>query len=133
MKEKLAKAELETLAYKLAEWHWPSASKISVSWDYGCNARIMSIYLQEETITVSLFPISLDAIFEWLVPKLHEKLKVNVVIGITASGKWYTHVFGQPPNKGVWVNQNTEAETPALALCKAIEALIDKEAYDERT
>lgn len=59
---------------------------------------------------------SIDLCFKWLVPKLLEQ---GLFIGLGAEANCW----------GCWIlnsNADVEAETPALALCKAIEQLIDQ-------
>ena len=63
-----------------------------------------------------LFTDSLDACFKWLVPKL-----VWNVWLINADNGWEFSIM-MPMRQVVG-----KAETPALALCKAIEKLIDEE------
>lgn len=69
------------------------------------------------------FTESLDACFKWLVPKLP-----YIFVFDYAEGGWACFARGceGAPDKAVG-----EAETPALALCKAIEQLIDKEVVNE--
>lgn len=75
------------------------------------------------------FTSSLDACFRWLVPKLeyYFSFKFWQTLYKGEARRWVC----QAHNKG-WVADfgkvETYAETPALALCKAIEQLIDKEA-----
>jgi len=75
------------------------------------------------------FPESLDACFKWLVPKvLQNKWKVRIAWSGIPPGKpqanlsnWDSQFIRQTrPQISVY------AETPALALCKSIEKLIDK-------
>jgi len=69
------------------------------------------------------FTESLDACFEWLVPKLSIE-GYGVEIKNYSDGKFGARVT---LTKSVWESEDAEAETPALALCLAIEKLIDKE------
>lgn len=69
------------------------------------------------------FASSLDACFKWLVPKL---LAEGLSLHVTASERGYlSAVYGGSEY------YSSREETPALALCKAIEQLIDKETKDE--
>ena len=63
------------------------------------------------------FAQSLDACFKWLVPKLFRN---RIELTYTMNGKWRC-VLGNPN-----VCEVEEAETPPLALCLAIEKLIDE-------
>ncbi len=69
--------------------------------------------------TLPAFPYSLDACFKWLVPKLD-----NVVIAMNVAPSedvfWNAHIEAE------YKTANT-SETPALALCLAIEKLIDSQ------
>jgi len=74
------------------------------------------------------FTESLDACFKWLVP--------NVELVSIATRRAYTGPIAVP--NGYWATvsigalaQDEQADTPALALCLAIEKLIDKEEQDE--
>jgi len=73
------------------------------------------------------FTSSLDACFKWLVPKLNpiENLMLFRFIP-TISGKWYCRI--ERIGGEVLGETHDFVEEPALALCKAIEQLIDKEA-----
>jgi len=65
------------------------------------------------------FTQSLDACFKWLVPKLdYVEIKMNVA----PSGDvfWNAHIEAE-------YKKSVTSETPALALCYAIEKLIDSE------
>lgn len=66
------------------------------------------------------FTESLDACFRWLVPKLHQ-----VTIIQEFNSEAYADVVIQPEYE--YLHYKEWAETPALALCLAIEQLIDKE------
>ena len=120
--EKLAKtAELETLAMKLANWRWPEATKVSIGWDYELNARMMTIYLQDETVVTRLFPHDLTACFEWLKPAVIDR-------GTTTSSilTWRTVLHNWLRTMAI---EKAMDDEPALALCKAIEQLIDEEQH----
>ena len=60
------------------------------------------------------FPYSLDACFKWLVPKLPLQ---EIYIQPTSDNSWQVDI----EREEYWA----DAETPALALCLAIEKLID--------
>jgi len=68
------------------------------------------------------FPKSLDACFKWLVPKLDYYIQIN-----TYYDEWAAFIDNQLGTLKV----GSRGKTPALALCKAIEKLIDKEVKDE--
>ena len=64
------------------------------------------------------FTSSLDACFKWLVPKLRE---YGIMMAILDDFTWLFNIYNEKSiHDGV-------GETPALALCKAIEQLIDEE------
>lgn len=64
------------------------------------------------------FPNDLNACFEWLVPKLE---KYPVITFNTDKGGYTCCTLSSPPQIGVYAH----GDTPAQALCKAIEKLID--------
>lgn len=72
------------------------------------------------------FPHSLDACFEWLIPKLNEQgLRLHQLSRPAgrAQMKPYFCCIG-----GKWLPYYTaDEETPALALCRAIEKRVDEE------
>jgi len=71
------------------------------------------------------FTQSLDACFEWLVPKLDYPLLLSSSIGTDKITRYacLIEVYDVHPTEYSVVS----IETPALALCLAIERLIDKE------
>ena len=75
---------------------------------------------------VMRFTINLNAIFKWLVPKL---LAQDLYIGIGAEKSgWECWIFEGEPIEGDPFQEyevKVLADTPALAICKAIEQLID--------
>jgi len=83
------------------------------------------------------FPFSLDAIFKWLVPPIEGKgLTLSYVSFQQASGRYYAEwkIYGENDQvkcgellAKAWQEGTDLAEITALALCKAIEQLIDKE------
>lgn len=67
------------------------------------------------------FTDSLDACFKWLVPKLPKGYRVALFSGeINYAAYFYR-------NKDIYSKAGAGAETPELALCLAIEKLIDNE------
>lgn len=67
------------------------------------------------------FTHSLDACFKWLVPRASED---GYEVAISTEGKdCYGELFGQ----GQGDHLQADVETPALALCLAIEKLIESE------
>lgn len=72
------------------------------------------------------FTESLDACFKWLVPKVLEKLIPVSILAYPVSGK-YPNIGFHCELNGEAKQYPTEAGNPALALCKAIEQLIDKQ------
>lgn len=75
------------------------------------------------------FTNSLDACFEWLVPKLTD-LDINARLVLTHQLDYSVSIFfSNPvdddyPTRGV--GRGRDGESPALALCLAIEKLIDE-------
>jgi len=63
------------------------------------------------------FTQSLDACFKWLVPKVNGVFHYDLDMG---RHTWFVKQIGKEMCIG-------EAETPALALCRAIEKIIDGE------
>lgn len=111
---------------KLAEW----AGNIEHDWvgDF-CENCYESEWEFSDKPCVPDFIHSLDACFKWLVPKLQKdyglwSLKFNWFVGI--EGEPCHCMFDLPLASDIRGN----AETPALALCLAIEKVIDKEAQE---
>ena len=77
------------------------------------------------TLNLPDFPHSLDACFKWLVHKLKKDINgyAEITIYEAPLGQWGVYLSD-------WRYYET-AKTPALALCKAIEKLIDEEAKHE--
>lgn len=80
------------------------------------------------------FTSSLDACFKWLVPKLEEWCVATHDDWVDSTDEEKAMNLDQhfEANVGTFINTkwivgDAHAETPALALCKAIEQLIDKE------
>jgi len=67
-----------------------------------------------------IFTNSLDACFKWLVPKYIAEVCV-LPMGLTSIMSIYAFLFAE------WLKVMQEKVEPALALCLAIEKLIDKE------
>jgi len=72
------------------------------------------------------FTQSLDACFKWLVPKMLESLRPVSILAYPVSGK-YPNIGFHCELNGSAKDHYAEAGTPALALCLAIEKLIDAE------
>ena len=66
---------------------------------------------------VPYFPESLDEIFKWLVPKLH-----TLKLYVDTQNDWNSKPFAEVYTETEGYEGN--AETPALALCLAIQKLI---------
>ena len=114
LNEKLAKWAGITQA-QMKEWVMhPTGEEISVE------GKPLKIYPN--------FTSSLDACFKWLVPNLEASGSASVFRGI----EFNVGDIGEKPWQCILFAKNghdyTEgyADTPALALCKAIEKLIDK-------
>ncbi len=103
----------EELNKKLAEWRFPNADAIIVE-------SGISVYHNERKEPdypwhIDLLTQSLDACFKWLVPRLHFA-EVHTSSSGFVSTLFYTENL---------CYYEGEAESPALALCLAIEKLID--------
>ena len=75
----------------------------------------------DEAVLIIPFTESLDACFKWLVPKLDNTYTYALYFW---DGDWIAEIHG----KGKYAQTdsfNDGTKTPALALCKAIEKLID--------
>jgi len=70
------------------------------------------------------FTNSLDDCFEWLVPKVKYQLELGVLLN-RIHGKLYACIL--TTYKGDIAAEPAKHKEPALALCKAIEQIIDKE------
>lgn len=79
---------------------------------------------QIDAVLMPRFTNSLDACFNWLVSKLQEKSEVVSLIAYEHSGYCclITHMLADEPH-----SEGKDESNPALALCLAIEKLIDKE------
>lgn len=123
----------EKLSKKLAEW-------VGFTWydepcSYkGCSGHCGWRYPDGNTVQplgmrgLPNFLSSLDACFKWLVPRLDlyeiifsAKESVN---GYVCQLVWHSK---DPDRLGMHDHVTECGDTPALALCKAIEQLIDKE------
>lgn len=69
------------------------------------------------------FTHSLDACFKWLVPRLLELDWLPCISLIDFEHLWVAELHQDGPENTIWLD--SKAETPALALCKAIEKLVD--------
>lgn len=108
--EQRARMDAEALAEKnkkLAEW----AGFVGII-DYPNKASIGHPSTKSGLFIKLDFTQSLDACFKWLVPKLSDYFIGSSVDGHTATVWNISYSYG------------AKAETPALALCKAIERLI---------
>lgn len=80
----------------------------------------------ERAIPLPSFIESLDACFKWLVPKLD----LDSIVFHQEGDFWYCNLSCWDIKDG-YIGHKPEieavGETPSLALCKAIEELIDKE------
>ena len=103
--EELNKAEHEALAKKIAEW-------LGFKFDYW-------IYPDSRKWRLPDFTTSLDACFEYIVPKLK-------LMYLTIWEGFEVHLAIRTPNDRYKVYIG-KAETPALALCRAVEKLIQGE------
>ena len=84
---------------------------------------------ENKVIHLEPFTTSLDACFKWLVPKLFA-LHKTISLGYTTFigeelNHWYVHILACDFT-GAYL-EGIDKKSPALALCKAIEKLIDGE------
>lgn len=108
----------EELNRKLAEWAGFKGTKVR-RYLVGGSSELVNGWEAPDGKLSELrpnFTASLDACFKWLVPKLGGWMMRNYDFG-TAAVVW---IDNEESYKAI-------AETPALALCKAIEQLIDEE------
>ena len=110
------------LNQKLAEWRWPDGYRQGL---YPQTGQVLWGNNQESHWVD--FPHSLDVCLEWLVPKLSQNGYF-----ITSMSQDYPYWFCiiEGGNDEIYANADSgvsKDETPALALCKAIEKLIDRE------
>jgi len=119
----------QSLNEKLAEWAGFEFKEVKFDGADSCGVPIPQwLGVDYGSWEPPNFTQSLDACFKWLVPKLLEQLdpdtiKVELKYGRTKEMVW-TFLFED------WQAHSyhyAQAETPALALCLAIEKLIDKE------
>lgn len=110
---------------KLASWRWPECDETEQSEIVRYESSYRMLVIDRDGNIVyngTYFTSSLDACFEWLVPKV---LARGLSLHVTASERGYlSAVYGGSQY------HNSREETPALALCKAVEQLIDKEGSD---
>ena len=122
---------MEELNKKLAEWAGFTKADIRKRYYFKVGGeRVPKWYPPDSEYSIHLpaFTDSLDACFKWLVPKLKpEAIKlVPVNDGITTyAEKWGCVII--PEGWGFHTSVIADSPNPALALCKAIEKLIDEE------
>lgn len=111
----------EELNKKLAEWAGFRPTTIEGMWAFPVGVKVAA------THSSCKFTESLDACFKWLVPKLigfdyqYQTNLKNVRSG------WHVMLYDLTDNPYSEKRIEAEAETPSLALCLAIEKLIDGE------
>jgi len=113
--------EEKELNEKLARWRWPEAHSIQCYPDPLVEGYNIEIKINELSILSDWFTDSLDAIFKWLVPKVGE-IGLDLKLSRTIEPKWrviLSNYTDRPPTIG-------DNNNPALALCLAIEKLIDE-------
>ena len=101
--------KLDKINKKLAEWVFPTALDIEV-----CDGHILVITDKETAVIEEYFTQSLDACFKWLVPKV-----------VDEGYLFLSALFDD------WLDELEEEKEPALALCLAIEKLIDGEVKND--
>ena len=77
----------------------------------------------EYSIHLPAFTDSLDACFKWLVPKIEKRFELTVTFHRCHGSIWSCLLTTYRGDIAVEPAQHTN---PALALCKAIEKLIDE-------
>jgi len=122
--------EKQRLNEKLARW---AGLKVELASDehyhWFDGEEICSPTVIEDGVEYIPFTDSLDACIEWLVPKLHDLRiywELHQGVGYCPMAKlfWNEKAFWKFTNlKWIFMSE----ETPALALCLAIEKLIDKD------
>jgi len=119
---------MEELNRKLAEWagfREVYAKSKPFEWLWWLSPQ------DERLRILPSFTDSLDACFKWLVPKLKslldkETTRMQLECSHRKEGEWLFWFDDYTPHS----HHYGYAETPALALCKAIEKLIDEEQSD---
>lgn len=120
---------------KLAMWRWPECDETGQSETIRLGNWLKVIDREGKVVyDGKQFPFSLDACFKWLVPKLEEwSVGTNEhFFDMTEEERHFNKDLAFEANvssseEGKWFYGESMAETPALALCRAIEQLIDKE------
>jgi len=128
--------ENETLRKKLAEWagfkqigttkkgyHLLIGGQKEIDW-YRPDGYLYYGIIPNSRGTLPAFPQSLDACFKWLVPKLRQ---LTISNSVANTNKWMVDILAGGGVGKLLDRSYGEAETPALAFCKAIEKLIDAE------
>lgn len=113
----------EALNKKLGEWRFPDAKEITVDEEH------IFVVFESRNEVIQLLTQSLDACFKWLVPKFW-------VCSMTIEEGIFAVVKVGHPNMGSAsqleeIRDGNPLKAFALALCLAIEKLIDKEEPDE--
>lgn len=110
---------------KLAKWRWPDVDDL-IEVD---EEHIFMVWHSKGTnLTIHRFTESLDACFKWLVPKLSfPTILLSSDAECDGTPCWLCELSERDVYDQVTTQVSQWAETPALALCKAIEQLIDKE------
>ncbi len=111
---------MEELNKKIAEWcgfelirgdYWKGYIQYSQYWQFPTG--------RQDNVLPN-FTTSLDACFEYIVPKLLDKLWVDIQIDKDKVDVWINNGL-----RGSDVVAHCVDKTPALALCRAVEELID--------
>lgn len=116
----------DTLNKKLAQWagikYEPDEDEFKVIFPDGDWYNIGHDWELKDEDIEPRFTQSLDACFQWLTPKL---IEMDCYIQLNNGDYWTGEIWERAV-----VGRNTrhigEAETPALALCLAVEKLIDE-------
>ena len=109
---------MEELNKKLAEWAGFTKADIKKRYYFTIGGeRVPKWYPPDSEYSDKLpnFPNSLDACFKWLVPEYEKRYGIYAKADLLC--KWLD----------LYENNQRYKDKPALALCKAIEKLIDSE------
>jgi len=123
----------QELNKKLAEWTgFKQLPRGRTGWHYELCEKVMNWMPPDKIGQATWYSVhklpdftkSLDACFKWLVPRASED---GYEIAISTEGKDY---YGELFSQGQGDHFQAKAEIPSLALCLAIEKLIDGEAKE---
>jgi len=121
--------DTDALNNKLAQWRFGTASTVH---PFHCgfisNRIIITVGKKKNEQTLyagEKFTESLDACFKWLVPKLNSFVCPYQTNLKNIRDGWHVMLYGLTDSPYLPKRLEAEAETPSLALCLAIEKLVD--------